>query len=75
MIERIKTSRRIFAGSRPGLRFKEHYRLRQSCGRGRSRWHPVRLSYLAGATTFIALSALFGWLPVLGWGRSFRGSA
>jgi hypothetical protein len=73
MIERIKTSWRIFARSRPGLRFREHYRLRQSRGRRRSRWHPARLSYLAGATTLVALSALFGWLPVLGWGTVFLG--
>ncbi len=32
MIGRIKTSWRIFAGGRPGLRFRERYRLRQSRG-------------------------------------------
>jgi len=75
MIEHIKTSWRIFAGGRPGLRFKERYRLRQSRGRGRSGWHPARLSYLAGGTALIVLSALFGWLPVLGWGTAFLGLA
>jgi len=71
MIEHIRTSWRIFAGGRPGLRFRERYRLRQS--RGRGTFHPVRLSYLAVGTALIAVSALFGWLPVLGWGTAFVG--
>jgi hypothetical protein len=33
----------------------------------------VRLSYLAVGTALIAVSALFGWLPVLGWGTAFVG--
>ena len=71
MIEHIRTIWRIFAGGRPGLRFRERYRLRQS--RGRGTFHPVRLSYLAVGTALIAVSALFGWLPVLGWGTAFVG--
>jgi hypothetical protein len=47
-------------------RFRERYRLRQSRGRGRSGWHPARLSYLAGGTALVVVSALFGWMPVLG---------
>jgi hypothetical protein len=47
VIGRIRTSWRIFAGGRPGLRFRERYRLRQS--RGHRGWHPVRLANLAGA--------------------------
>ena len=73
MIGRIKTSWRIFARGRPGVRFREHYRLRQS--RGRGAFHPARLSYLAVGTVLFVLSALFGWLPVLGGGQSFWGSA
>src|SRR4028118_1497115 len=42
----MKTSWRIFAGGRPGLRFRERYRLRQS--RGHGGLHPVRLANLAG---------------------------
>ena len=73
MIGRIKTSWRIFASGRPGVRFREHYRLRQS--RGRGAFHPARLSYLAVGTVLIVLSALFGWLPVLGWGTAILGLA
>lgn len=71
MIEHIKTSWRIFASGRPGLRFRENYRLRQS--RGRGAFHPARLSYLAVGTTLIVGSALFGWLPALGWGTAILG--
>jgi hypothetical protein len=71
MIGHLRTSWRIFAGGRPGLRFREHYRLRQS--RGRGAFHPARLSYLAVGTALIVGSALFGWLPVLGWGTAILG--
>jgi hypothetical protein len=73
MISSIRTSWRIFARGRPGVRFREHYRLRQS--RGRGAFHPARLSYLAVGTVLIVGSALFGWLPVLGWGTAFLGLA
>ena len=73
MIGRIRTSWRIFAGGRPGLRFRERYRLRQS--RGHRGWHPVRLANLAGGAGLIAVSAVFGWLPVLGWGTVVLGLA
>ena len=71
MIERIRTSWRIFAGGRPGLRFRERYRLRRI--RGRRGFHPVRLSYLVGGVGLIVVSAFFGWLPVLGWGTVVLG--
>ena len=73
MIERIRTSWRIFAGGRPGLRFRERYRLRQS--RGRGGLYPARLLHLTGGAALIVISALFGWLPVLGWGTLFVGLA
>jgi hypothetical protein len=73
MMERIRTSWRIFASGRPGLRFRERYRLRQS--RGRGGFHPARLSYLAAGMALIVVSALFGWMPVLGWGTVFLGLA
>src|SRR5215217_1275691 len=73
MIGGIRTSWRIFAGGRPGLRFRERYRLRQSRGRGGI--HPTRLLHLAGGTALIIFSALFGWLPVLGWGTAIVGLA
>lgn len=75
MIERIRMSWRLFAGGRPGLRFRERYRLRQSRGRGRSGWHPARFFYLAGGTALVVVSALFGWLPLVGWGTVFLGLA
>jgi hypothetical protein len=75
VIGRIKTSWRIFAGGRPGLRFRERYRLRQSRARGRSVLHPARLLHLGGGAALVVLSAFFGWLPVLGWGTVFLGLA
>jgi len=74
MIERIKTSWRIFAAGRPGLRFRERYRLRRRRGH-RGGLHPVRLSYLAGGVALVVVSAVFGWLPVLGWGTALLGLA
>jgi hypothetical protein len=73
MIGRIRTSWQIFANGRPGVRFREHYRLRQS--RGRRKLHPARLLHLTVGTVLIVLSALFGWLPLLGWGTAFLGLA
>jgi hypothetical protein len=37
--------------------------------------HPARLAYLAGGMTLIVVSALFGWLPILGWGTAIVGLA
>src|ERR671916_433746 len=71
MIGHLRTSWRIFAGARPGLRFRENYRLRQS--RRRGTFHPARISYIAVGTALIAGSALFGWMPVLGWGTGILG--
>ncbi len=71
MIGRMKTSWRIFAGGRPGLRFRERYRLHQS--RRRGGFDLVRLSYVVGGTVLIVVSALFGWLPILGWGTAILG--
>ena len=67
----LRTSWHIFAGGRPGLRFREHYRLRQS--RGRGTFHPARLSYLAVGTALFVGSTLFGWMPVLGWSTVILG--
>ena len=75
MIGRIRTSWRIFAGGRPGLRFRDRYRLRRIRARGRSALHPTRLLYLGGGMVLIVLSAFFGWLPVLGWGTVAVGLA
>jgi hypothetical protein len=71
MIGRIRTSWQIFASGRPGVRFREHYRLRQS--RSRGKLHPARLLHLTVGTVLIVLSAFFGWLPVLGWGTAILG--
>lgn len=71
MIERIKTSWRIFAAGRPGFRFRERYRLHR--GRKRGGFDFVGLFYLVGGAGLIVLSTLFGWLPVLGWGTAVLG--
>jgi hypothetical protein len=73
MIERIRTSWRLFAGGRAGLRFREHYRLHQSRRRRRGRFDLVRLAYIACGVALVVVSALFGWLPVLGWGTAILG--
>ena len=71
MIERIRISWRLFASGRAGLRFRERYRLHQS--RRRGRFDIVRISYIVGGALLIAVSALLGWLPVLGWGTAILG--
>ncbi|HKH09931.1 MAG TPA: hypothetical protein VKA73_02185 [Rubrobacter sp.] len=71
MIERLRTSWRIFAAGRPGLRFRERYRLRR--GRRRGGFDLVGLSYIVVGAMLMVLSALFGWLPVLGWGTAVLG--
>src|SRR5215213_6598493 len=71
MIERIKWSWHHFASGRPGLRFRERYRLHQS--RRRDGFDLVRLAYIVGGTLLVVVSALFGWLPVLGWGTAILG--
>jgi len=72
MIERIKKSWWLFANSRPGHRFGERYRLHQS-RRRRRRFDPARLAYIIGGVVLIGFSALFGWLPILGWGTAILG--
>ena len=71
MIERVKNRWRLFASGRPGFRFRERYRSRKSARRGR--FDLARLSVIAGGAALIVLSALFGWLPVLGWGTALLG--
>src|SRR5215207_11559093 len=71
MIERIRWNWHHFASGRPGLRFRERYRLHQS--RRRGGFDIVRMSYIVGGTLLIAVSVLFGWLPVLGWGTAILG--
>jgi hypothetical protein len=71
MIERIRINWHIFARGRPGLRFRDRYRLHQS--RRRGGFDIVRISYIGGGAFLIALSVLFGWLPVLGWATAILG--
>lgn len=71
MIRRIKRNWWLFAASRPGHRFRERYRLHRR--NRRPGFDPVRLLYVAVGIFLILVSALFGWLPVLGWGTVFLG--
>lgn len=73
MIERIRHNWHLFARRRPGVRFRERYRLHQSHRRRRGTFDFVRLLYIVGGIMVIMVSALFGWLPVLGWGTAFLG--
>ena len=72
MIERIKWNWHHFTSGRPGLRFRERYRLHQS-RRRREGFDIVRISYIIGGTLLVALSTLLGWLPLLGWGTAIFG--
>ena len=71
MIERIRWNWHHFASGRAGLRFRERYRLHQS--RKRGGFDIVRICYIVGGALLIAVSALLGWLPVLGWGTAILG--
>ena len=71
MIDRIRWTWHRFASGRAGLRFRERYRLHQS--RRRGRFDIVRISYIVGGALVIAVSALLGWLPILGWGTAILG--
>jgi len=71
MIERIRWNWHHFASGRAGLRFRERYRLHQS--RRRGGFDIVRICYIVGEALLIAVSALLGWLPVLGWGTAILG--
>jgi hypothetical protein len=72
MIERIRWNWHHFASGRPGLRFRERYRLHQR-RRRRVGFDIVRISYIIGGALLIAVSALLGWLPILGWGTVILG--
>ena len=71
MIELIKKRWRPFAAARPGFRFRERYLARKRARSGRSGWS--RVFAVAGGSALVLLSALFGWLPVLGWGTVVLG--
>ena len=74
MIERVKDGWRLFAGGRPGSRFRERYLARKK-KRARRSGRPgrARLFTIAGGAALVVASALFGWLPVLGWGTAVLG--
>ncbi len=72
VIERIRWSWRHFTSRRAGLRFRERYRLHQS-RRKRGGLEIRRISYIVGGALLIAVSALLGWLPILGWGTAILG--
>jgi hypothetical protein len=71
--KRLRHSWHLFATSTAGPRFRERYWHHRSIRRGR--FDPVRLFYINGGVVLIAVSALFGWLPVLGWGTVILGLA
>jgi hypothetical protein len=71
MIELIKKRWRLFAAGRPGFRFRERYLARKRARSGRPGWS--RLVPVVGGAALVVLSALFGWLPVLGWGTAALG--
>src|SRR5829696_5346117 len=74
-MERIRERWHLFATGRAGLRFRERYRLHQSRRNRRGPFDVVRLFYIVGGIVLVLVSALFGWLPVLGWGTAILGFA
>ncbi len=71
MIKLIKKRWRLFAAGRPGFRFRERYLARKRARSGHRGWS--RVFAVAGGAALVVLSALFGWLPVLGWGTAVLG--
>ena len=71
MIELVKERWRLFAAARPGFRFRERYLARKRARGGRPGWS--RAFAVAGGAALVVLSALFGWLPVLGLGTTVLG--
>ena len=61
---------REFSAGRPGRRFQDRYHRRQKEGRGRL---IVRIFNIFFGLVLIALSAIGGLLPVLGWGTAIIG--
>src|SRR5215212_3071118 len=74
-MERIRERWHLFATGRAGLRFRERYRLHQSRRNRHGPFDVVRLFYIVSGTVLVLVSALFGWLPVLGWGTAILGFA
>ena len=72
MIKGIRWNWQHFVSGKPGLRFRERYRLHQS-RRRRGGFDIVRISYIVGGTLLIAVSTVLGWLPLLGWGTTIVG--
>src|SRR5215210_748000 len=72
MIGHIRRSWRLFASGRPGLRFRDRYHLHQSRRRGGG-FGLFGLVRVVGGAALVLVSALFGWLPVLGWGTAILG--
>lgn len=80
---RFRKSWKRFSASRPGRRFQDRYAHRKSLRRKRERklirsnwlrkFDLARFMYLGGGLLLILLSAVGGWLPVLGWGTFFLG--
>ena len=72
MIERIRRNWHLFANGRPGLRFRDRYHLHQS-RRRRGGFDLLAMARVVGGVLLVVASALFGWLPVLGWGTATLG--
>ncbi|MGI8650856.1 MAG: hypothetical protein ACR2KW_10855 [Rubrobacter sp.] len=80
---RFRESWKRFSASRPGKRFQDRYAYRKSLRRKRARrlmrsgwlrkFDLARVLYLGSGIILICLSAIGGWLPVLGWGTVFLG--
>jgi hypothetical protein len=63
---------REFTDGRPGRRFQDRYRRRQKSGSRSLVW---RVTNIVVGVVLVALSAVGGLLPVLGWGTAIIGFA
>jgi hypothetical protein len=74
MIGPVKERWRLFfAAARPGFRFRERYLARKRASRGGRPGGWSRALPVAGGAALVVLSALLGWLPLLGWGTVVLG--
>jgi hypothetical protein len=70
--DRARQIWREFTDGRPGRRFQDRYRRRQKSGSRSLFW---RVTNIVVGVVLVALSAVGGLLPILGWGTAIIGFA
>ena len=72
VMDRVRWIWREFGHGRPGRRFQDRYHRRQKSGARSLVW---RIANIVLGVVLVALSAVGGLLPVLGWGTAIIGFA